>query len=323
MNIIYLTSDLSSAHTEKRVNWFKQNGYQFRLLGCANDNNTDTKIDKNIFLFKSGFRGYIQRILFSFFLIVRERNSLKNNILIVRGFEYVLFLWIFKINFIKEITDIPTSFFSNKILIFFFKFILKNKTIFFTSYGFNKIFNFKITHTFIWHNNPVTDKKPTINNPKNRIIYAGYLRELEILSQNLKNLKIDLWGKLNIITQNYNSEFVLKNYKGTFKFENLSNLYSRYRLSYISDFYSKNSNYNLTNRLYETILNYCIPIELNNNYQKSFLDKLGIFYLDSDISIKNFNENLYLKYSKINYQILNKEILKDNKKINNFINNYG
>ena len=85
----------------------------------------------------------------------------------------------------------------------------------------------------------------------------------------------------------------------------------------------ENSNYNLTNRLYETILNYCIPIELNNNYQKSFLDKLGIFYLDSDISIKNFNENLYLKYSKINYQILNKEILKDNKKINNFINNYG
>ena len=155
MNIIYLTSDLSSAHTEKRVNWFKQNSYQFNLLGCANDNNTDSKIDKNIFLFKSGFRGYIQRILFSFFLIFRERNNLKNNILIVRGFEYVLFLWIFRINFIKEITDIPTSFFKHKFLIHFFNSLLKNKIIFLTSFGFNKIFNIKKTNIFLWHNNPI------------------------------------------------------------------------------------------------------------------------------------------------------------------------
>lgn len=313
MNIIYLTSDLSSAHTEKRVNWFKQNSYQFNLLGCANDNNTDSKIDKNIFLFKSGFRGYIQRILFSFFLIFRERNNLKNNILIVRGFEYVLFLWIFRINFIKEITDIPTSFFKHKFLIHFFNSLLKNKIIFLTSFGFNKIFNFKKTNIFLWHNNPISNKKPTINNRKNRIIYAGYLRELEILSKNLNNLQIDLWGKLNIITQNYNSEFVSKNYKGTYLFEELSDLYSQYRLSYVSDFYGENSKYNLTNRLYESVFNYCIPVEINNNYQKVYLDGLKILYQNSSDSIVNLNDSLYFKNAKINYDLLTKEIIKDDK----------
>jgi len=322
MSIIYLTSDLSSAHTEKRVKWFKLNRYKFKLLGCANSNNIDSNRDKNVFLFKSGIKGYLQRILFSLSLIIKERNSLKNNILIVRGFEYVFFLWIFRINFIKEITDIPSSFFNYKFLRFFFKILLKNKIIFFTSKGYNKIFEFKNKNIFVWHNNPVLNKNQNINRPNKRIVYAGYLRGLPTLSQKLDNLKIDLWGKLNIITQDYKSNFVSKNYKGTYLFKNLSNLYGQYQLSYISDFYGENSKFNLTNRLYESVFNNCIPIEINNNYQKSFLDKLGIIYFDSSNAIKNYDQDFYTDYVINNYKLLSKKISNDESCLILFLNNY-
>jgi len=117
MNIIYLTNDLSSAHTNKRIKWFKLNEFRCEPLGSANRNNTDTNSSEDLFFFTSGFIGYIKRILYSFKLVFKERKKFKNSILVVRGFEYTVFLWILRINFIKEITDIPTPFFKYKILL--------------------------------------------------------------------------------------------------------------------------------------------------------------------------------------------------------------
>ena len=324
MNIIYLTSDLSSAHTNKRLKWFKLNDFRCEPLGSANRNNTDTNLSQDLFFFRSGFKGYVKRILHSFKLVYKERKKFKNSILVVRGFEYAVFLWILRINFIKEIADIPTPFFKYKILLKLFRNLLKNKSVFLTSLGYNEIFKFSEKKIFIWHNNPIIKKQKEITNLSNKkIIYAGYLRGLNELSEKLDNVKIDLWGKLNIITQNYNSKFISKNYKGTYLFEELSDLYSQYRFSYVSDFYDENSKYNITNRLYESILNYCIPVEINNNYQKKYLDRLKILNLNSSSSIIQFNEILYAKYAKINYNLLNNEIKKDDKKIIKFIKKNG
>ena len=100
-------------------------------------------------------------------------------------------------------------------------------------------------------------------------------------------------------------------------------MYSQYRFSYVSDFYDKNSKYNLTNRLYESIFNYCIPVEINNNYQKQYLDRLKILYLNSSDSIYKLNESLYFKNAKINYDLLKKEIIKDDEIITKFIKKNG
>ena len=316
MNVIYLTSDLASAHTAKRVKWFELNDFRCELLGSANKSNIDVFMKRDVFFFQSGFKGYLNRVIFAFFLVLKERKKLGNSVLIVRGFEYVFFLWLFRIHFFKEITDIPPSFFKYKPLLYFYKSILSNRMVFLTSGGYNEILNLSKKNVFIWHNNPVIKQNKEITNRLNKkILYAGYLRGLNELTEKLGSHEIDLWGKLNILTQNYNSAFVSLNYKGTYLFEELSDLYGQYQFSYVSDFYDENSNYNLTNRLYESILNYCIPIEVNHNFQKRFLDKVGISYLNSSNMINLFDRNTYIENSQKNFILITKEIQNSDKKI--------
>ena len=104
--------------------------------------------------------------------------------------------------------------------------------------------------------------------------------------------------KKNIIGQNYKSDFFKKNFCGSYKFKDLKNLYSNFLFSYISDFYGPNSNYNLTNRLYESVLNYSIPQVFSEAqaYLKYLTDASTMYKpIDHPVLPKNNDKQLELK----------------------------
>ena len=102
------------------------------------------------------------------------------------------------------------------------------------------------------------------------------------------------------------------NYKGEYmSYETLS-IYKKYMYSFISDVYGINSNFNVTNRLYESIFSGSIPIHFKNNYMSHYMKKIDIFYISSH---KQFESFLLLDVDKI------KSIAKSNQsKLNKIIN---
>lgn len=328
--IIYLTSDISSPHTSKRARWFSNNGFDYELYGFENQSNTislEQEPSDPFLKIKSGPFNYFKRIVAAFKLCFELNKELRQGIIIVRGFEYLLPLKLFGFKFYYELTDIPEIFFRLKSLRLIFKFLLQDSKLLVTSIAYNEVLKLDEQKILIWHNDPVLstnyqDNIVITEKSTKRIIYSGYLRGLKKLIQdNSGFLQIDFYGKCNILGEKYNFKEFLNGYKGEYNPHELYKIFNKYWFSYISDTKGKNSKYNLTNRLYESILHFSIPVEFQNNYQSEFLRKEKIFFIsntkcETDLTLKQLHE-----ISVRNHKILSKLIEKDNNSIVNEFKN--
>lgn len=298
--ILYISSDISSPHTAKRERWFLKNGFNFKTYGFENSSNSiSTDKDKRhaYLKIKSGPLNYFNRVISAFKLCFDLSKELKQGIIIVRGFEFILPLNLFRIKFYYELTDIPEIFFRLKPLRLLLKVLLKNSKLLMTSGGYNEVLNFDRHKIFIWHNDPmITHREENQieikNKSKDKIIYSGYLRGIKHLIQwNNNFLEINFYGKRNILGENFNfNEFII-GYKGEYNPSKLYDIFNLFWYSYISDYKDQNSRFNLTNRLYESILHLSIPIELRENYQARFLRNSDIFFIDEIQNTKMVSTN--------------------------------
>lgn len=315
--LIYLNSDNSSHHTYKRVKYFQKNFNSVIVFGHNNSNNTTSELLNNFENFSSGKRLYLLRLFSSFKIVFQNRKLLRKEILIVRGMEFLLPLKVLGINFYYEFTDIPKYFEKNWIKNFFKLIIGKNHVVL-TSLGFNEFLDFSEDKILIFHNMPdYKNYTPKKTNDLTKLLYAGYLRSFEkIINQFSENIRIDFYGKMNIENVNYKNAYLQKNYKGEYNHYEIKKIYDGYLLSYISDLHDLNLNYNLTNRLYESILNYSLPVEIGNGFQKHFLKINNIFFVSSlsDLNkLDSFSEKQILNILKSNKKNLIKAIERDHK----------
>lgn len=327
--ILYISSDISSPHTAKRERWFIKNGFNFKTYGFENSSNS-ISIDKDkrhaYLKIKSGPLNYFNRVISAFKLCFDLSKELKQGITIVRGFEFILPLNLFRIKFYYELTDIPEIFFRLKPLRLLLKVSLKNSKLLMTSGGYNEVLNFERHKIFIWHNDPmITHHEENHiqikNKSKDKIIYSGYLRGIKhLIHWNNNFLEINFYGKRNILGENFNfNEFII-GYKGEYNPSKLYDIFNLFWYSYISDYKGQNSRYNLTNRLYESILHLSIPIELRSNYQEKFMRKEKIFFLNNTSITEDMTLKALIKISNGNRKTLSRIIERDNISIINEFN---
>ena len=326
MNIIYLTNDANSHHTLKRKIELEKNNFSVKIIGFINSDNDDSKVinqNENFLKIKSGYFFYLVRIFNAFIIAMNIKLNYKNHKIIVRGFEFIIPLKLMSLDFSFEITDIPNLFFKNKIYTIFLKQILNKNKIFFTSPEFNKIFGFN--NFLIFHNKH--NLKGALPNKlkKNKILYAGYIRDFTFLIKKFKaKIPINFYGLLNIRGIDYSDKYLNNFYKGKYKSSDCHKIYSNYRYSYISDFHGENSRYNLTNRLYESIFNYSIPVEISTNFQKRYINNLNLFFVKSIDDINFFNSLEIDQQKKIlrdNFNILKNVVEKDHNRIFKYLKN--
>lgn len=315
--VIYCTNDLLSAHTRKRCSYFEYYGINYDIIGISNFSNCDSlqKINSVYSTENNGLSRYLFRLYYALRIVLNLRKS-KNAVIIFRGFEFLLWTSILKNKVYFEITDIPNVAFKNRILFRVFNLLFQKTSIITTSPAFLSLL--KLETELIWHNVPFLNfyNKPelTKQNLNHRIIYAGYLRGLGTLKSEYQWIfhHSDFFGKRNIRNGSY--DVLGQNYFGEYVFEDLQQIYSHYAFGFVSDFYGPNSNYNLTNRIYEVIFNECIPVHVKSDAVSEFFDNLGIFYISSK---EHFEQVITLDVEKLmaitssNYQKLKESVLKD------------
>ena len=293
--IIYCTNDSLSAHTAKRKAYFDYYSIPSSVVGIANLSNRDTEITiENIYKTHNGnpFK-YVQRLIFAYRVLKRLDLS-KGDVVILRGWEFVCLKWIILNRVFVEITDIPNAVLKWSILRSIFKLIHAKSTLLLTSLEFNS--TFKSDKCYLWHNvsYPITMnlKKTPMAFENDRILYAGYLRGISDLLKNASWIydQVDFYGKMNIIGGEANL-IINENYFGEYQYKEMNALYYNYRYGYISDFFGFNSSLNLTNRIYEVILNYALPVHIKSDSTARFLKKHNLFYI---ASFREFQETLKL-----------------------------
>ena len=325
--IIYCTNDCLSAHTAKRKAYFKQHSIPCRVVGIANLSNSDVDFATEI-KYKTHNKNcfkYAQRLVYAFRILISLKPG-KSDKVILRGWEFVSLKWLISKKVFIEITDIPNVVLKWSILRTIFKSIHSKNALLITSVYFGNFF--KSNKYYLWHNvsYPITINlmKDPIAYETTRIIYAGYLRGISDLFSRAKWAYdiTDFYGKRNIVGGGSNM-ILEKKYFGEYNYKDLNKLYSQYRFGYISDFFGLNSVINLTNRIYEVILNFTLPVHIKRDSTAYFLDEHDLFYIQSprelqevlDMSQKEFlalvekNRGKLLKTIMVENEILN-EVLK-------------
>ena len=113
-------------------------------------------------------------------------------------------------------------------------------------------------------------------------------------------------------------------YWGEYPFSDVQRIYENYLFSYVQDHYGENSNYNITNRLYESCFSGCIPIALDNgSFISEFMksNKIGILiqkYKELELLL-NISPNELNTISKQSQKILNSLIEADHKNLINIL----
>lgn len=283
-DLIYLTNDLGSYHTKKRE-WFLTNiGFRVILLGYLNSANQSENLSfKGQLTYNSISNSkLLWRFIYAFKLIFVNRGKAR---IIVRGIEFIppllISSWFFSSKvYYFELTDYSSRkgvFSISKLLV---KLINQKRNI--------KILStspFYLKKCIPWYNWPKCDWHEISNVlpkiPNERILYAGFLRGISFI----KTVnKYDFYGLLNIKGEKYPKNI---NYLGSYQAEELPEIYSRYKYSYIDDNFGENSQLNLTNRLFESILNYTIPVSLKKNCaQQNWMINQGIIFLSNDNEIQ-------------------------------------
>ena len=324
--VIYCTNDLGSAHTLKRRRYFEYYKIDHKIVGILNTSNEDSEYPYD-FRFRtnnaSRFK-YYQRVYYAYLLTKSLVNDDSEKI-IFRGLEFLLFSAMLKNKYFIELTDIPNSILRSKFFRFLLRVFLRKRNLIVTSRGFLDALGL-ITTAKIWHNTPLlvddTQSFEEKLQPRMRIIYAGYLRGVKELKLNHAWLynEMDFYGKKNILSVDLS--MLKENYYGEYDFKHLNKVYDKYIFSYISDFHGPNSNYSITNRLYETILNGCIPVHAKKDCTSVFMDNLGITYvrnLAEFNTFKNKKAQDLLLYADQNELKLTEQLKIDSIKLNNEI----
>ena len=327
--IVYCSNDSLSAHTAKRKSYFDHYSIPSRAVGIANLSNRDTEFtNENSYITHNGnhFK-YAQRLIYAF-QVLRKLNLSEGDVVILRGWEFVSLKWIIANKVFVEITDIPNAVLKWSVLRSIFKLIHARSTLLLTSLAFNSLF--KSNDCYLWHNvaHPITRnlKKTPMAFENDRILYAGYLRGISDLFKKARWVhdQADFYGKRNIIGGESNL-IINENYFGEYQYKRLNTLYYNYRYGYISDFFGLNSSLNLTNRIYEVILNYALPVHVKSDKTARFLNKHNLFYIKS---FREFQDTLKLSQEefiilvKQNRKLLLNAIRADNVVLNEVINFY-
>lgn len=325
-DIIYLTSDLSSPHTEKRNNFFKKNNLNVQIIGSVNTKNAYNSKEKKTYIFnyESGLLGYAKRIYLSLKFVWKNKNKLRNNFIIARGLDFYLALKICNVNFIPEYCDISNVELRLKFVRKYVKdILLSSNFILTTSRGFLRFHSIEKNISFMWPNNPHGVKTQSdLTNKRRTVAYLGYLRNYQDLEElNSKGIEIAIYGKFNIQGAGKVPKSILENYKGEYNFEELGLIYRNHWFSYVQDNYSESSKYSLTNRLYESILSFSIPvINGKNTYLYEYINNLGLNYIDMSQkkyikTMRQIDEGKMNHYVLQNYKILTDVLSSDEKKL--------
>lgn len=321
--IVYCSSDCSSAHTIKRIEFLKRRGFVVRVFGIRNLSNDDFIVSEEFRTTRNddSFK-YVQRIIVAF-RIVLSMSFVKREFIILRGFEFLFWRFLLFGKVYYELTDLPEIFCNNALGRFLIKLSLRNVYVLSTSQGFIDVLNLK--NYSLWHNVPIVNYGAIDirNKKKNRIIYAGYLRGIGILKEENELLfrEMDFFGRLNILNSGHD-KIPDKRYFGPYDFLSLSDLYSSYKFGYISDYYGCNSHFNTTNRLYEVILSGAIPVHIKNDSMHSFLKKLGVVFVYNHDEFKKLSIISELELNEIvkaNFLKLMAYVDKDNERLVDFL----
>tara|TARA_B100000963_G_C22140760_1_gene457443 strand:- start:64 stop:423 length:360 start_codon:yes stop_codon:yes gene_type:complete len=115
-------------------------------------------------------------------------------------------------------------------------------------------------------------------------------------------------------------------YLGEYPFSEVQQIYENYLFSYVQDHYGENSDYNITNRLYESCFSGCIPIAIDNgSFISEFMksNKIGIIirkYKELEL-LSNLSPNDLNIISKRSQKMLNSLIKFDHKNLTNTLRN--
>ena len=315
-----------SAHTAKRRAYFNEYSIPHKVVGIDNLSNKDIHVTSvNKYITNNGDRfKYVLRLIYAF-RIIKENKLEDKDVLILRGWEFVILRWLVNGKVYIELTDIPNIVLKHNILLVIFKLIYSRGTLLVTSRAFSKLLKSK--KSYLWHNVSypinIAINKSSAAYKSNRIIYAGYLRGIERLYAEAKWVYdlIDFHGKRNIIGE---GDFFVteENYIGEYNYCDLNNIYKNYILGYVTDFFGLNSALNLTNRIYEVILNGALPIQVKDDNTTNFLNTHSLVYINTPEQLDDMlrlSEEEIMKILSQNMDKLLKVIKQDNDLINSLM----
>ena len=280
---------MGSPHTQKRLSYLREY-FVVSQLGSLNPVNlpfSSVKVSHG----RKVFLDYFLRILKTLKQLTALLRISRNDIIIVRGFEFELLCLILRKRYFVEITDLHQFYFKNQIVRYVLHLVYESSiSAILTSSGFHSVIGPK--NSLIWHNLPNFSVPKGLRKERisDRVVYCGYLRNHCELNELSRVIPLDLYGKFNQ-SHSRRSDFDLSEeklvYRGEYLFKDTVDIYSKYWFAYVGDHVGMNSSYNLTNRLYESCMSGTIPIAIaNRSHLSNFMVKneIGIILL----SFKDF-----------------------------------
>lgn len=281
--IHYVSADLGSPHTQKRLSYLREH-FVVSELGSFNPVNlpfssVSVSSGRKVPLY------YFVRILKTIKHVISLSRISRNDIIIVRGFEFELLCFVLRKRYFVEITDLNQMYFKSQSVRYVLNLVYGSGiSAILTSPGFYNVIGSK--SYLIWHNIPNFSLPKDISTKRisDRVVYCGYLRNHREINKLSKVIPLDLYGKFNQLhSKRSDFDFSKENlvYHGEYHFKDTVDVYSKYWFAYVGDHVGINSSYNLTNRLYESCMSGTIPIGIaNGSYLSNFMmeNEIGMIF---------------------------------------------
>lgn len=269
--VVYLTTDVGSAHQIKRAEWMLNNDISVTIKGFGAERNQQGESNSDQYIVVKT-RSLPIRIAVACYCLIKSWTELSKKKIIVRGLEFEFLCMFFRLTYIVEYSDINPR--QKKGTFFFWlqnKIFSHAKAVFFTSPAFADYFCLSSGYA-IWHNSrrsgsfnvscsSFAARKPTA-------VYCGYIRNFHQIGAISEELPIDVHGVFNIL--GFSKEEFSRltkgrvGFGGSFLYDQVFDIYSRYRFAYVGDNLHFNSRYNLTNRLYESLEGGALPFTVGS-----------------------------------------------------------
>ena len=289
-SLFYLSADMGSAHWYKRVSWLEGIGMSVSPVGFGFRCNQSLEHLTSPSFCVLSRRWFILRVICSLFFFIASFRKLKSGAVVVRGFEFEVLCALFGVSFIVEYSDINPRQKNGSILYRVQQWVFrKSLGVAVTSPAFLTYFGYEQnTLRFVWHNLPPSSHSETnlsFDYRKRKIVYCGFLRNFDNLSRLGMYSAVDVYGTFNLLGNDQAtfeelcSDSVI--YHGPYSYDEVSNIYGQYLFAYVDDEFNQNSQFNLTNRLYESVLAGCLPIaRASDSFLSNFMavNDIGILY---------------------------------------------